>query len=195
MQIQDRVGYRVENKFQLRGMSSTSPCLTLPILSQVKWSTDTKILNTFQLQHQTFHGHRTFQHFNHTTYSNQSILSLRLASTTADLIPYSIEQDMEGQTPVLPGWIQVLVTSLIRMSCVDRSYFIPALASYSWWISKKSEATSQAKIYDCGIWWLPARYEILSLLKCRQGMECNWLFMLCENGKISLGMIMREMHC
>mgnify|MGYP001791428993 CR=1 FL=1 len=115
--------------------------------------------------------------------SNQSILSLRLASTTADLIPYSIEQDMEGQTPVLPGWIQVLVTSLIRMSCVDRSYFIPALASYSWWISKKSEATSQAKIYDCGIWWLPARYEILSLLKCRKGMECNWLFKLVKMGK------------
>ena len=39
--------------------------------------------------------------------SNQSILSLRLASTTADLIPYPFGSGIEEQIPVLPGWIQV----------------------------------------------------------------------------------------
>ena len=39
-----------------------------------------------------------------------SILSL--ASTTADLIPYSSESGIEGQIPVLPGRIQVPVPAL-----------------------------------------------------------------------------------
>ena len=34
---------------------------------------------------------------------------------------------------------------LVRTSCVGRSYFISASTSYSKWMCKKSEATSQAK--------------------------------------------------
>ena len=37
-----------------------------------------------------------------------SILSLRLANTTADLIPYSFGSGIEGQIPVLPGRIQAV---------------------------------------------------------------------------------------
>ena len=43
----------------------------------------------------------------------QSILFLRLASTTADLIPYPSGSGIEEQIPVPPGWIQVFVPSLV----------------------------------------------------------------------------------
>ena len=37
--------------------------------------------------------------------SNQSLLSLRLASTTADLIPYPFGSGIEEQIPILTGRI------------------------------------------------------------------------------------------
>ena len=44
--------------------------------------------------------------------SKQSILSLRLASATADLIPYPFGSGIEEKIPVLPGQIQIPVPSL-----------------------------------------------------------------------------------
>ena len=44
---------------------------------------------------------------------DQSILSLRLASTTADLIPHPFQSGIEEQIPVVPGRIQVTAPSLI----------------------------------------------------------------------------------
>ena len=48
--------------------------------------------------------------------SNQSILSLRLASTTADLIPYPFGSGIEEQIPVLPGRSQVPVPALAAVN-------------------------------------------------------------------------------
>ena len=45
--------------------------------------------------------------------SNRSILSLRLASTTADLTPYPFRSGIEEQKPVLMGRIQVPVPALV----------------------------------------------------------------------------------
>ena len=45
--------------------------------------------------------------------SNQSILSLRLASTTADLIPKPFRSGIEEHIPVLLGRIQVPVPALL----------------------------------------------------------------------------------
>ena len=55
--------------------------------------------------------------------------------------------------------------------------YIPAVTIYSNWMCKKSEATSQAKICTCKIWWLPARHEISGSLK-RQAIKIQCLFML-----------------
>ena len=55
--------------------------------------------------------------------SNQSILSLRLANTTADLIPYPFGWGFEEQIPVLPGQSQVPVPALI--------YIILCLVTFS----------------------------------------------------------------
>ena len=47
--------------------------------------------------------------------SNQSILSLRLASTTADPKPYPFGSGIEEQISILPGRIQVPVPALITI--------------------------------------------------------------------------------
>ena len=67
-------------------------------------------------QRQIFHGHRIFSIFFMCRASNQSILSLRLASTTADLIPYPFGSGIEEQIPVLPSRIQVPVPALILIA-------------------------------------------------------------------------------
>ena len=58
-----------------------------------------------------------FSIFSRWQVSNQSILSLRLASTTADLIPYPYELGIKAQNPILPGHIQVPVSSLLFCNC------------------------------------------------------------------------------
>ena len=50
--------------------------------------------------------------------SNQSILSLMLARTTADLIPYPFGSGIEEQTPVLAGRIQVPAPALSLTECI-----------------------------------------------------------------------------
>ena len=68
------------------------------------------------LQHQIFDGHRLPTFFIICRASNQSIWSLRLANTTADLIPYPFGSGIEEQIPVLPSRIQVPVPALYNGS-------------------------------------------------------------------------------
>ena len=66
-----------------------------------------------------------------------------------------------------------------NVSCQDVlqcPIYFPAVTIYSKWMCKKSEATSQAKICACKIWWLPARHEISGSLK-RQAIKSQCLFM------------------
>ena len=65
--------------------------------------------------------------------SNQSIMSLRLASTTADLIPYPFESGIEEQIPVLPGGIQIPVPALhmTRQTLSSLSKFVLGKSEFS----------------------------------------------------------------
>ena len=109
-----KFGYQVSNKFQLRAVSGISPpespCITGKVI----------------------HRHQGFEYMSTTTLifprpQNISafwscdelqidqwptILSFRLARTTADLIPYPFGLGIEEQILVLPGWIQVPVPAL-----------------------------------------------------------------------------------
>ena len=64
--------------------------------------------------------------------------------------------------------------------------YFPAVTIYSKWMCKKSEATSQAKICACKIWWLPARHEISGSLK-RQANKSQCLFILVYAGTCTYG--------
>ena len=99
-------------KSKFRSSIGSGTCLrkTLPESTcMAKWSLKQRFWITFLQHHQTFHGHRIFQHF--IIKWQASILSLKLFSTTTDLIPNPFESGIEEHIPALPGRIQVSVPS------------------------------------------------------------------------------------
>ena len=118
MKKQGRIGYWISIKFQLRFGSGSGPRNTIPENTCI---TGKEIhrhngVEYVLLQHQIFDGHRIPTFFIICRASNQSIWSLRLASTTADLIPYPFGSGTEEQIPVLPSRIQVPVPALYNGS-------------------------------------------------------------------------------
>ena len=119
MKIQIQAGYWVTNKFQVQVGSGTSPHKTLPRATCITC--------------EVIHWHKSFEYVSITASnfsesfcipslwrdSNQSILSMRLASTTTDLIPYPFLSGVEEQIPVLPGGIQAPVSSLVHTMYQD----------------------------------------------------------------------------
>ena len=119
MKIQIQAGYWVTNKFQVQVGSGTSPHKTLPRATCITGEVS--------------HWHKSFEYVSITASnfsesfcipslwrdSNQSILSMRLAGTTTDLIPYPFLSGVEEQIPVLPGGIQAPVSSLVHTMYQD----------------------------------------------------------------------------
>ena len=122
MKNQVLIGYRVF-KYGSSRVRVHVKLFQKTLASLAKWSIDTTVWNMCLWQRQIFDGHRVFSIFIMWQASTQSILSLRLASTTADLIPYPFGSGIEEQIPVLPGRIQVPVPVLAHTALLNhRSY-------------------------------------------------------------------------
>ena len=124
------------------------------LASQAKWSIETKVLNMCQLQPLIFHGHRIFRNLSIWRASNEPILSLMLANSTADRIPKPFQQNrIEEQKAVFQGWVQIPIPSLLHMQI-----FLPLINSFFFTSANHSKrnfnknTSNEIQIIYWGIW-------------------------------------------
>ena len=115
------VGYWIFKKIQdrsSRGRVHVTFC-EKTLASLAKWSIDKKVWNICVYDNaKSSMATEFFSIFINLQVSNQSILSLILASTTADLIPNPFGSGIEEQTPVLAGRIQIPTPALSLTECI-----------------------------------------------------------------------------
>ena len=117
MKNQAAVGYRVFKKIQVQTLPENT-CITSKLIHRHKGLEYVSTTTPNFLWLQNFSAF-----FSCLSVSNQSMLSLRLASTTADLIPYPFGSGIEEQIPFLPGRIQVLLPVPVpALTLMPRAY-------------------------------------------------------------------------
>ena len=113
MENQVLVGYRVFKKIQVQAGFRSTQDSTRKHLHRQQSDQQTQRLHVSTTAPNIPWPHNFSAYLSCDELQINQYLSLRLASTTADLIPYSFGSGIEEQIPVFPGQIQVPVPTLL----------------------------------------------------------------------------------